>query len=137
VAVLIVLAALYFWDVNYNHGALSDGVIRMGWQDILRDGQLESGFRRARRKDAFVKNNRVEPSTPRTNLEPPAQRTITEPSRLPPIGLPKSERDETRERVSNFKAYQERVARERERFAASLLKRMLDPIPPPPADRSS
>ena len=29
VALLIVLAALYFWDVNYNRGTLSDGVIRM------------------------------------------------------------------------------------------------------------
>jgi hypothetical protein len=29
VALLIVLAALYFWDVNYNNGTLSDGVIRM------------------------------------------------------------------------------------------------------------
>jgi hypothetical protein len=26
---LIVLAALYFWDINYNNGTLSDGVIRM------------------------------------------------------------------------------------------------------------
>jgi hypothetical protein len=86
---------------------------------------------------AFVKNNRVEPSTPRTILEPPAPRAITEPSRLPPVSLPKSERDEIRERVSNFKAHQERVAREREEFAAPLLKRMLNPTPPPPADRSS
>jgi hypothetical protein len=86
---------------------------------------------------AFVKNNRVEPSTPRTILEPPAPRAITEPSRLPPVSLPKSERDEIRERVSNFKAHQERVAREREEFAASLLKRMLNAMPPPPADRSS
>jgi len=29
VAFLIVLAALYYWDVNYNNGKLSDGVIRM------------------------------------------------------------------------------------------------------------
>jgi len=29
-ALLIVLAVLYFWDVNYNRGALSDGVIHMG-----------------------------------------------------------------------------------------------------------
>jgi hypothetical protein len=30
VALLIVLAVLYLWDVNFNRGALSDGVIRMG-----------------------------------------------------------------------------------------------------------
>jgi hypothetical protein len=29
VALLVVLAVLYYWDVNYNHGALSDGVVRM------------------------------------------------------------------------------------------------------------
>jgi hypothetical protein len=30
VAFLIVLAALYYWDLNYNRGCmLSDGVIRM------------------------------------------------------------------------------------------------------------
>jgi len=29
VALLVVLAVLYFWDVNYNNGTLSDGVIRM------------------------------------------------------------------------------------------------------------
>jgi hypothetical protein len=29
VALLVVLAVLYFWDVNYNHGTLSDGLIRM------------------------------------------------------------------------------------------------------------
>ena len=30
VALLIVLAAVYFWDVEYNHGMLSDGVRAMG-----------------------------------------------------------------------------------------------------------
>jgi hypothetical protein len=61
-------------------------------------------------------------------------RTIVEPSRLPPVSLPKSERDEIRERVSNFKAHQERVTREREQFAASLLKKMQERTPP--VDRS-
>jgi len=28
-ALLIVLAVLYYWDANYNNGTLSDGVIRM------------------------------------------------------------------------------------------------------------
>jgi hypothetical protein len=74
---------------------------------------------------AFVKNNRVEPSAPRTILEPPVPGAVTEPKRLPLVSLPKSEGDEIRQRVANFKAHQERVAREREEFAASLLKRML------------
>jgi hypothetical protein len=51
--------------------------------------------------------------------------TIVEPSRLPPVNLNNSERDEIQQRVSNFRAHQERFAREREEFAASLLKRML------------
>jgi hypothetical protein len=29
VALLVVLAVLYYWDANYNHGTLFDGLIRM------------------------------------------------------------------------------------------------------------
>jgi hypothetical protein len=29
IALVVVLAVLYFWDVEYNHGTLSDGLIRM------------------------------------------------------------------------------------------------------------
>jgi hypothetical protein len=64
---------------------------------------------------AFTKNIRV---------EPPMPRTVVEPNRMPPVNL-KSERDEIRQRVANFKAHQERFAREREHFAASQLNRML------------
>ena len=64
---------------------------------------------------AFTKNIRV---------EPPMPRTVVEPNRTPPVNL-KSERDEIRQRVANFKAHQERFAREREHFAASQLNRML------------
>jgi hypothetical protein len=58
-------------------------------------------------------------------VEPPIPRTIVEPNRMPPVNLNNSERDEIRERVSNFKAHQERFARERVDFAASQMKRML------------
>jgi hypothetical protein len=58
-------------------------------------------------------------------VEPPMPRTIVEPNRMPPVNLNNSERDEIRQRVSNFKAHQERFAREREHFAASQLNRML------------
>ena len=44
--------------------------------------------------------------------------------RLPAVNLNNSERDEIRQRVANFKAHQERFAREREDYAASLLERM-------------
>jgi hypothetical protein len=30
VPAIIVLAVLYFWDVEYNHGTLSDGLISLG-----------------------------------------------------------------------------------------------------------
>jgi hypothetical protein len=65
---------------------------------------------------AFAKKHRV---------DPPMPHTIVGPSRLPPVNLNNSERDEIQQRVSNFRAHQERFAREREEFAASLLKRML------------
>jgi hypothetical protein len=71
---------------------------------------------------AFTKSVRV---------EPPMLRAVVEPNRMPPVNLNNSERDEIRQRVANFKAHQERFAREREEFAASQLKRMLgnrDPI---------
>jgi hypothetical protein len=51
-------------------------------------------------------------------------RTVVEPNRLPPVNLNNSERDEIRQCVANFKAHQERFAREREDHAASLLERM-------------
>jgi hypothetical protein len=66
---------------------------------------------------AFTKSTRVEPAMPRT---------IVEPNRMPPVNLNKSERDEIRQRVANFKAHQERFARERENFAAFQTKKMLE-----------
>jgi hypothetical protein len=95
---------------------------------------------------AFAKSIRVEPTSRSTNpdakknalglpkTEPaddddsPAiqmPRTIVELNRTLPQNPGISERDEIRQRVSNFRAHQERFAREREDFAASLLKKML------------
>ena len=65
---------------------------------------------------AFTKN---------ISVQPPMPRTVIEPNRMLPVNLNNSERDEIRQRVANFKAHQERFAREREHFAASQLKRML------------
>jgi hypothetical protein len=59
--------------------------------------------------------------TKSVRVEPPVPRAVVEPNWMP---LNNSERDEIRQRVANFKAHQERFAREREDFAASLLKRM-------------
>jgi hypothetical protein len=63
--------------------------------------------------------------TTSTRVEPPMPRTIVEPNRMPPVNLNNSERDEIRQRVANFKAHQERFARDREDFAASQMERML------------
>jgi hypothetical protein len=65
---------------------------------------------------AFTKSIRVEPTIPRI---------IVEPNRMPPVNLNNSERDEIRQRVANFKAHQERFARQRDDYAASQMKRML------------
>jgi hypothetical protein len=48
----------------------------------------------------------------------------------PPITLtPASERDEIRQRVSNFKAHQEKMAREREDYYLQVKARMLARVP--------
>jgi hypothetical protein len=60
-----------------------------------------------------------------SETKPPVPRTVVGPHQLPPVNLNNSERDEIRQCVANFKAHQERFAREREDFAASQLKRML------------
>jgi hypothetical protein len=57
-------------------------------------------------------------------LESPLPHTVMEPNRMPPVNLNNSEREQIRQRVANFKAHQERFARDREDFAASLLNRM-------------
>jgi hypothetical protein len=61
----------------------------------------------------------------RMRVDLPSPRTVVEPNRMPPVNLNNSESDEIRQRVSTFKAHQERFAREREGFATSQLKRML------------
>jgi hypothetical protein len=62
--------------------------------------------------------------TKSAGIEPLIQRTVIEPNRMPPVNLNNSERNQIRQRVANFKAHQERFAREREDFAASLLQKM-------------
>ena len=64
---------------------------------------------------AFAKSLRV---------EPPMARTIVEPN-VPAVKWIDSEREEIRQRVANFKAYQQHLIRERKSFAASEWERML------------
>jgi hypothetical protein len=61
----------------------------------------------------------------RVHAETPMPRTIVEPNRMPLINRNKSEREEIRQRVANFKAHQQRFFREREDYVASEWKRML------------
>jgi hypothetical protein len=46
---------------------------------------------------------------------------------------PTSERDEILKRVNNFKAHQEKMAREREEYYFQVKAKMLEPIDPNPA----
>jgi hypothetical protein len=62
--------------------------------------------------------------TKSAGVEPLIPRAVIEPHRMSPVTLNNSERDQIRQRVASFKAHQERFAREREDFAASLLKEM-------------
>jgi hypothetical protein len=48
--------------------------------------------------------------------------------RISPIVWPASERDEIRERVANFKAHQQKIAREREEYYLQMMAKMLAPI---------
>jgi hypothetical protein len=74
--------------------------------------------------DAFVQETMA--ITKSISVEPPIPipRTIIEPNPLPAANRNNSERDEIRGRVANFKAHQERLARDREDYAASQIKRM-------------
>jgi hypothetical protein len=63
--------------------------------------------------------------TKSVRVEPPIPRAVVEPNRMLALNLNNPERDQIRQRVANFKAHQERFAREREDYAASQLKRML------------
>jgi len=52
------------------------------------------------------------------------------PAAQPLIGLPRSERDEIRQRVSSFKAYQEKLARQREEYYLQVKAKMMASVDP-------
>jgi hypothetical protein len=54
---------------------------------------------------------------------------------LPAAITPASERDEIRQRVSDFKAHQEKMARQREDYYLQMKAKMLAPVDPGPALR--
>jgi hypothetical protein len=55
------------------------------------------------------------------------------PAAIKPMTWPTSERDEILQRVNNFKAHQEKMAREREDYYFQVKAKMLEPIDPNPA----
>ena len=57
---------------------------------------------------------------------------ITARATVAPTVWPASERDEIRQRVRNFKAHQEKMAREREDYYLQVKARMLAPVDPNP-----
>jgi hypothetical protein len=57
----------------------------------------------------------------------------SKPTPLPAAITPASERDEIRQRVSNFNAHQEKMAREREDYYLQMKAKMLAPVDPDPA----
>jgi hypothetical protein len=52
---------------------------------------------------------------------------VEPPTTITPIVLPASERDEIRRRASNFRAHQEKMAREREHHYLQVKARMMPP----------
>ena len=54
---------------------------------------------------------------------------IPSPTTITPTVWPMSERDEIRQRVNNFKAHQEKMAREREDYYLQMKAKMLAPPP--------
>jgi hypothetical protein len=52
---------------------------------------------------------------------------VPPPAVLAPIGSPGSERDEIRKRINNFKAHQEKIAREREEYYQQVKAKMMTP----------
>ena len=58
---------------------------------------------------------------------------IPRPAAISPMTRPTSERDEILQRVSNFRAHQEKMAREREDYYLQVKAKMLAPVDPNPA----
>jgi hypothetical protein len=69
---------------------------------------------------AFARSRNAEIERPR----PQPDKDVAEQSGLNALDHGGSEREEIRKRVESFKAHQERLMREREEYAATLLRRI-------------
>jgi hypothetical protein len=103
----------------------------MNWKQEL-DALIESTMAFAR----DVKRQPIPdlPVARRTGEQTPADtpNPVDRPATIAPIVWP-SERDEIRQRVGNFKAHQEKIAREREDYYLQVKAKMLAPVDPNPA----
>ena len=104
----------------------------MDWKRDL-DALIESTM-------AFVKDVTREPIPDLPLALRTAEQALADTSKPipPPITIAPtvwlaSERDEIRQRVNNFRAHQEKMAREREDYYLQVKARMLAPIDPNPA----
>jgi hypothetical protein len=98
----------------------------MNWKQEI-DALIESAM-------AFARDVKRQPVAMRTAEQTPADRPnpVDRPATIAPIVWP-SERDEIRQRVDNFKAHQEKIAREREDYYLQVKAKMLAPVDPNPA----
>jgi hypothetical protein len=104
----------------------------MDWKRNL-DALIESTM-------AFVKDVKREPIPDLPLALRAAEQALADTSKpitaratIAPTVWPASEREEIRQRVSNFKAHQEKMAREREDYYLQVKARMLAPVDPNPA----
>jgi hypothetical protein len=96
----------------------------MNWKQDL-EALIESTM-------AFAKDFERQPTPElpvalRTAEQALAETPIPPVSAIPPNVLPTSERDEIRQRVNNFKAHQEKMAREREDYYLQMKAKMTTP----------
>jgi hypothetical protein len=102
----------------------------MNWKQDL-EALIESTM-------AFAKDGKREPKCEPIPSLPIAMKTaeqalaetpkpVEPPATITPIVLPTSEREEIRQRVSNFRAHQEKMAREREHHYSQVKARMMPP----------
>jgi hypothetical protein len=104
----------------------------MNWKQEL-DALIESAMAFAR----DVKRQPIPdlPVAMRAAEQAPADtpKPVDQPATIAPIVWATSERDEIRQRVSGFKAHQEKITREREDYYLRVKAKMLAPVDPDPA----
>jgi hypothetical protein len=86
---------------------------------------------------AFAKDIKHQPVPDLCAVMGTAEQALTDTSKpiplisIAPMVWPASERDEIRQRVDNFRAHQEKMARERQDYYLQVRAKMMAPIDPP------